>query len=351
MKKLTKRILSVALAMVFAVCMLTNTVFAANSLIASLNTTTYLALGDSITAGYGLSDPDTESFVTLFGNEIGATTINYGVSGLTAATLAETLATGEYDTYLAMVDVVTITIGGNDLMQAFYEYLIGVCNTTYGTSYTADDIKTWFTDGTSYQTQISTVMAFLQTDAGITGATTAVSEAATTALANIQSIITKILTVNPDAVILLANQYNPYTSLAALSDYASISTMFDTAVTAFNALLAQVGAMGDNVVVVDVYSAGVATNVNILTMNFDFHPNASGHEAIAAAMVAAYETVAASEETEPEEEVAPVETGTTEATEAVSESTATTENPTTGIAISLIPMAIALAGVALSKKK
>ncbi|MCD7771598.1 MAG: GDSL-type esterase/lipase family protein [Oscillospiraceae bacterium] len=341
MKKMTRRILSVALAMVLAVCMLTNVAFAdANMLIASRNTTTYLALGDSITAGYGLSDPDSESFVTLFGNEIGATTLNYGVSGLTAETLAATLATGEYDTYLSMVDVVTLTIGGNDLMQTFYEYLLSLYNTAYGTSCTADDVKTWFTDGTSYQTEIATVMAFLQTEEGIAGATTAVSTAATSALANIQSIITSILSVNPDVVILLANQYNPYASLAALEDYAAISTMFDTAVTAFNALLTQVDAMSDNVIVVDVYSAGVATNVNILTMNFDFHPNATGHETIAAAMVAAYENATASTETETE-----TEAETTEAT------TETTENPTTGIVLSLIPMAIALAGIGLSKKK
>ncbi|MCD8005976.1 MAG: GDSL-type esterase/lipase family protein [Oscillospiraceae bacterium] len=351
MKKMTRRILSVAMAMVLAVCMLTNVVFAdANMLIASLNSTTYLALGDSITAGYGLSDPDTESFVALFGDEIGATTLNYGVSGLTAATLAETLATGEYDTYLSMVDVVTITIGGNDLMQAFYTYLLSLYNAAYGTELTVTDVQTWFTDGTSYQTEIATVLALLTTDEGIAGATTAVSTSATTALANIQSIITKILTVNPDAVILLANQYNPYASLATLENYAAISTLFDTAVTAFNALLTQVDAMADNVIVVDVYSAGVATNVNILTMNFDFHPNATGHETIAAAMLAAYEGVTASTEADASSETE------TEADTAVAETepettTESSANPTTGIALSLIPMAIAVAGVALSKRK
>ncbi|MCD7785658.1 MAG: GDSL-type esterase/lipase family protein [Oscillospiraceae bacterium] len=342
--KTTRRILSVALAMVLAICMLTNVVFAdANMLIASLNTTTYLALGDSITAGYGLEDADSESFVTLFGNEIGATTINYGVSGLTAETLAETLATGEYDTYLAMVDVVTITIGGNDLLHAFYEYLLNLYNTAFGTELTVTDVQTWFTDGTSYQTEISTVLALLTTDEGIAGATTAVSGAATSAIANIQTIISKILAVNPDVIILLANQYNPYASLAVLEDYAAISNLFDTAVTAFNALLSQVSALSENVIVIDVYSAGVATNVNILTMNFDFHPNASGHETIAAAMLAAYEDATASTEAEATEEVSEPVTA-----EAAAE---TSNNPTTGIAISLIPMAIALAGVALSKRK
>ncbi len=350
MKKMTKRILSVAVAMVFAVCMLTNVVFAdANALIASLSSTTYLALGDSITAGYGLDDPDTESFVSLFGDEIGATTINYGVSGLTAETLAATLATGEYDTYLAMVDVVTITIGGNDLMQAFYTYLLSLYNTAYGTELTVTDVQTWFTDGVSYSTEIATVLALLTTDEGTAGALSAVTEAATTCLTNIQSIVTKILEVNPDVVILIANQYNPYTILSSLASYSSIYTMFESAVTAFNSLLTQVSALADNVIVVDVYSAGVETNVNLLTMNFDFHPDAAGHETIAAAMVAAYNTAAASEETGAEaaaEVEAATETETETATAAESSS-----NPTTGIALSLIPMAIALAGVALSKKK
>ncbi len=333
---MTRRILSIAIAMVFAVCMLTNTVFATNMLISSRNTTTYLALGDSITAGLGLNDPDTESFVALFGNEIGATTINYGVSGLTADTLAETLATGEYDTYLSMVDVVTITIGGNDLLHAFYEYLLSLYNTTFGTDLDVTDVQTWFTDGTSYQDEISTVMSLLTSEEGIAEAVAAVSGAGTTAIANIQSIITYILSVNSDAIILLANQYNPYASLAVLEDYAAMSTLFDTAVTAFNALLTQVDAMSDNVVVVDVYSAGVATNVNLLTMNFDFHPNISGHEAIASAMLSAYETV----------------TGSTEnGNEAEPEAAEAAESPATGITIAFLPMAVTLAAAVAGKKK
>ncbi|MCD7888521.1 MAG: GDSL-type esterase/lipase family protein [Oscillospiraceae bacterium] len=343
--KTIRRIFSIALAMVFAGCMLTNTVFASNMLISSRNTTTYLALGDSITAGFGLSDPDTESFVSLFGEEIGATTINYGVSGLTAATLAETLETGEYDSYLSMVDVVTITIGGNDLLHAFYQYLLDLYNATFGTDLTVTDVQTWFTDGTSYQEEISTVLSLLTSDEGIAEAVAAVSGAGTTAIADIQSIITHILSVNSDAIILLANQYNPYASLAVLEDYAAMSTLFDTAVTAFNALLAQVDSMSDNVVVVDVYSAGVATNVNLLTMNFDFHPNATGHATIAEAMLSAYETVAAPSEAETETEAETAK----DAEDA--EDAKAAENPTTGVAIALLPMAIAATIITVSKRR
>lgn len=76
-------------------------------------------IGASITQGYGLSDPSTESYPGQLQNIIGDRYIvtNYGVSGTTLLKKGDHpyWATHEYETALASVpDVVIIDLGGND---------------------------------------------------------------------------------------------------------------------------------------------------------------------------------------------------------------------------------------------
>ncbi|MCD8007090.1 MAG: GDSL-type esterase/lipase family protein, partial [Oscillospiraceae bacterium] len=292
MTTLTKRILRtlVALCLVVVLCVGTLQVSAALQ-----TTVTYLALGDSITAGYGLTDPDTEGFVAKFADAISDTdtsvvTVNAGASGLTASNLVTLLASGSYDTQLAAADVITLTIGGNDLMAAFYETVatLYTTNENSGITYTSADVQTWLSDVSTYSTQVSTIISIISTDSGQTLLTAEVSAAAQTCVGNIETIVGLIRAANTDAVILLANQYNPYTALSSIPTYSSVSTLFATATSGFNTLLAANTTIASNCTIVDLYSAGVSTNVNLLTMNLDFHPNAAGHTTIANAMATAY---------------------------------------------------------------
>ncbi len=264
---------------------------------AQTNTITYLALGDSITTGYGLSDPDTEGFAAKFAAAIEeegttVTTVNAGVAGLTAETLVTALATGNYDAQIAAADVITITIGGNDLMAAFYECVAALYSSASGTSCTSVNVQTWLSDATTYYQEVATIVALLSSDTGAAALTAAISAAAQECVGNIESIIGLIRAANQDAVVLLANQYNPYASLGSVPAYAGISTLFATAVQGFNTLLSASGTVSANCEIVDLYSAGVSTNVDITTMNLDFHPNAAGHTTIASAMKTVYDAAA-----------------------------------------------------------
>lgn len=302
MTTLTKRILRilVALCLVAVLCVGTLQVSAT-----AQTTINYLAVGDSITAGYGLSSPSTEGFVTKFADAISGAdtsviTVNAGVSGLTADDLVTALASGSYDTQLAAADVITLTIGGNDLMAAFYETVatLYTANENSGTTYTSQDVQTWLSAPTTYSTEVSTIISLISTDSGKATLTAAVGVAAQGCVGNIATIVGLIRAANTDAVILLANQYNPYTVLSSIPTYSTISTLFASATSSFNTLLAANTTISANCTIVDLYTAGVSTNVNLLTMNLDFHPNAAGHTTIANAMATAYAAATATPSTD-----------------------------------------------------
>ncbi|CAK7036311.1 MAG: hypothetical protein EUB_02565 [Eubacterium sp.] len=100
--------------------------------------TNYVAFGDSIAAGYALpgykhDTPNDDRFPTpegVFVRNLGeklnsqdgpALISNQAVSGWTSEQLLEALQSGEYSELLKDADVVTVTIGSNDLLGPFIE--------------------------------------------------------------------------------------------------------------------------------------------------------------------------------------------------------------------------------------
>ncbi len=295
-QKLTSKLCCLLLAV--AMCLAIPVTAAAES-----DTLTYLALGDSITSGYGLGSSDS-CFVDLFAEEIGATTtVNAGVAGLTAADLATALtdATGtEYATYMAAIsqaDVITITIGGNDLMAAFYSFIAEAAQAA-GYPVTAETVQSILADPTSNAAMAIALFNLMNTNdySAQLAASTTITDACTTCVSNINTIAAAIKAVNADAVILVANQYNPYQWIG----YDNISNLFATGVSAFNyTALATLGS--DDYTVVDVCAAfagstdtltNAVVNLASYSLNLDFHPNASGHTVIAETMATAYEALA-----------------------------------------------------------
>ncbi|MCD8118371.1 MAG: GDSL-type esterase/lipase family protein [Lachnospiraceae bacterium] len=299
-RKLRCKILSLLMVAVMCIGLLPASVQGAEDAIV------YVAAGDSITTGYGLDDKSSECYVTLFAEDIGAdSTTNLGVDGLTAALLYTYLATGTYDTVIAYADVITITIGGNDLMAAFYEVVAEIC-TASGTTMDATMVQTILSDPVTYSTQALALYRLLNTEDAVTymAGSTTLTSAIYACVQNVNNIASYIKSVNEDAVILIANQYNPYQWLSGC-EY--IVALFEAGVTAYNYALSV--AQTSDYTLVDVYSAfaesgDTLTNayftINYATlsydMNFDFHPNADGHAVIADAMAAAYESATAADD-------------------------------------------------------
>jgi lysophospholipase L1-like esterase len=91
-------------------------------------TSYYLALGDSITAGYGVGS---RNFAFLYYSYLyslnpNLSYINYGINGLTTGGLANLLWTnGNLKNLVTQAEVITITIGSNDLLHVAKSFLRG----------------------------------------------------------------------------------------------------------------------------------------------------------------------------------------------------------------------------------
>jgi lysophospholipase L1-like esterase len=84
----------------------------------------FLALGDSISTGFGLSgytpgEPHEGSFVTLAAETLNMTPVSFAVDGLTSGGLLAMLENpgDELKDALAGAAVISLQIGGNDLLR------------------------------------------------------------------------------------------------------------------------------------------------------------------------------------------------------------------------------------------
>ena len=107
----------------------------------------YVALGDSISRGYGL-DPEKadQSFVEQIAEQQELSMTMLAADGETTASLLAKLAKladddGAVAEALETANVVTLTIGGNDFMNARYEYMAEAYNAANSTSFTAEEFK------------------------------------------------------------------------------------------------------------------------------------------------------------------------------------------------------------------
>ena len=251
----------------------------------------YVALGDSITTGYGLAEEET-AFPTTVANNVGATLTDLAANGETSASLLTKLQTdGSVKTAVSDADVITITIGGNDLMDALYAYLAEKYNEgkDESTQMTAEQIKEMLT-GQGGAVNIGTLWSLitpLTQFPSATEFTTAVDMFSS----NLSSIISQIKMLNAGARIVVVTQYNPYSHLSNQT-IGSVVTAFDNGIQQLNEKISS----QTDIKVADVYTVFSSQNTsenplcnatftmngfNLEEINLDFHPNAAGHGVIA----------------------------------------------------------------------
>ena len=281
-----KRLISLCMVLVLCLSLLPITVLAASS--------SYVALGDSITTGYGLGEGE-QSFAEIVAKEKGYTlNDDLAADGATSGDLLGVVQDTKNAAILENADLITITIGGNDLMGALYQFLADKYNETNDPDITAKDVQDALA-GKEGTTNLQSALIVVATSAI---GDFAKSDAATAALKtfekNLASIITAIKTVNPDVTIVVANQYNPY-SYAAVEATGVTAILATTVANAFEAgvqtLNTVITAGAAYYQVADVYESFQTAeenpcNASFSPMNLDFHPNAYGHGLIAAAITA-----------------------------------------------------------------
>ena len=277
-----KRILSTLLALCLALSLLP-----ASALAAGGEQKSYVALGDSITTGYGLAENEA-GFARQVADRNGYTLTNLAQDGATSSMLLTSLSNSEVSSAIASADLITITIGGNDLMNALYAYLAEEYNKQNSdTSITAEDVKASLAGTLSEIPQVE-MLRFAASKIPDFPNSTAANTALYTFATNFSSIISAIKAANSTAQLIVVNQYNPYGHLTTGTGVLSLDlSAIDTAVQALNTVISS-SAESAGYTVADVYtkfkeaeSNPCNASVSLPSINLDFHPNATGHGLIA----------------------------------------------------------------------
>ena len=122
--KLQKKIFYCILILTILLQIVSPTVFSANT--SKIN---YLALGDSIAEGYGLSNKGTQRYSALIAKDKSFSETNKAVSGMTCKEFYEKISTdNSYKTAIENADVITVSIGSNELLKT----IIGVIQASTG---------------------------------------------------------------------------------------------------------------------------------------------------------------------------------------------------------------------------
>ena len=280
-----KRILSTLLALCLALSLLP-----ASALAAGGEQKSYVALGDSITTGYGLTENET-GFARQVADSNGYTLTNLAQDGATSTDLLEVVKSEANADTLKNADLITVTIGGNDLMNALYAYLAEEYNNKQNsdTPITAADVKASLAGEEGAVVKQITMLVFAISNISDFQSSLIANSAYDTLWDKFIEIIGTIRSINENAQLIVVNQYNPYSRLTTGTsglDLSSVISAFDSAVQALNEGIS-LGEAIAGYTVADVYTEFEQAENNPCnasvspSINLDFHPNATGHGLIA----------------------------------------------------------------------
>lgn len=311
-----------------------------------------LALGDSITTGYGLdgyaeTDPyECASYTNIVAEALGleakSAYVNKAVNGATSADLLKLLP--DVENYLGYSDLVVVTIGGNDLLQSVSIIASAVAGKSVsGLSASIDVLSAAgpekfaaLSSNTSFQSKMGAVLATYATNLAATA---------------------KIIKEKaPTARIIFLKQYNPLKNVPGFETFGEFAdTLFMSINSSIDTVCAAYGFEALDVPSVIDVNAAALTNMP----NYDIHPNADGHKEIAKLLTEYLNTVPFNPETEPvtEPETEPVtepvtEAETTEVPATEPETEAQLEAPGCMSSVSSAAIILAVVGAfAVLKKK
>ncbi len=290
-KTLCKRICAILVSCMLFVSLLPVTAMAAESI-------DYVALGDSISTGYGLDDTD-QSFPNDVAASAALSLTNLAKDGETTQSLLEKLKDADSPEIkaVATADVITVTIGGNDFMNVLYDFIAAQYNEgkEETAQITGEEVQKILADKTS-PLRITVLMAAMKNFSEFVTSPETIT-AMQKFQQNFSSIIATIRSVNPDVLLMVTNLYNPYAAFP--EEMKEISDVFDAAIVQINK---QIAAGTDSYILLDLYtgfnemlenteeSCCNAYYNSALDFDLDFHPNDMGHSLISAMVLKEIDT-------------------------------------------------------------
>ena len=248
----------------------------------------YLALGDSITTGYGLNRANGEyGFADILKRNNGYTLYNKAVNGATTLDVFNALDSQYLLKTVSRADLITLTCGGNDLMGLLFTQIAAAYNSLTGTVIPASEVMSVLSNPADAR-QMTLMMVvqglLLGTETTPSFLESDTMQAALDAYAQaLGGIVMKIRAVNPTVPIIIATQYNPFQFFSG--EYALFGQRLGQGVKLLSDVItANAQALG--YYVADTYSAFADSAENLccasmVPFNLDPHPNAAGHQVLA----------------------------------------------------------------------
>lgn len=239
----------------------------------------YVALGDSITLGTGLSDPKNEAFSYLIKNKSNCDLNNFGIDGMNSSWLLYNLSSKQYTDEIKSSNLVTISIGSNDIFWIFYKIIAKSFNIDISKNHDLNySIYNNFSNA-SLPEKYNMLNNFY---------TSAFSEETKKDLDNailkykkdFPELISKIKNINSNTKIIVLEYYNPYHNVLNNTKFNKLSEYY---INQMNSFLYNNTNLGYEIAYIkDAFYKNNSTNVNfsIFGINFDPHPNKKGHEII-----------------------------------------------------------------------
>lgn len=235
-----------------------------------------LFIGDSIAAGYGLEGYSFEdkykcrSYPNIlkdkYDAELGSENkmVNKAVPGDTSQDLIDLLRSGELDADLKEADAVVVSIGGNDLLGILLKLLDSLGVDEQGKiDIGSINIFTAATAVLSMEGEVDAALDKFEINIGT---------------------ISEELLKRTDGTVYLQTLYDP---LEYYSKYKTVTKFADEKLGRLNSIITENASRGYTVIDVAPDFAGKAEELTNIS-SFDIHPNAAGHEVIAADVDAAF---------------------------------------------------------------
>ncbi len=252
--------------------------------------TTYVALGDSIAAGYGLpgysasqETPPADSYQSVVGSFLKTSPVNFAVTGDDSTDCINILNSGEADTALSDAGVITISIGSNDLLKPFIE----IAKETFGIteengSMDISSLEDYYAD--FKDASLIDMLAIANDFADKLKDNKVLHEKAQAFSLNFNEIINILKEKAPQAEIYVTNVYNPYKDVMVLGNSA------DTYIKEINNTFTD---NSEDYTLIDVYTLFAKENLvntkfdisDLENINLDPHPSKEGHARIASAII------------------------------------------------------------------
>lgn len=246
----------------------------------------YIALGDSIAAGYGLegysdelgSIPPKASYQMQLGSILDTIPINLAITGQKSNELIEQISSKDLDNILNSADYITISIGSNDLLKPFVNIVFEMFDLTNSKENMFEALveKVKSMNMTQLTSLVSSLNKKLTNNKQLKKYAKEFSK-------NFADIINILKEKSPNAKIYVTNIYNPFYDVR-LENVMDLGKLSDYYISILNKAFSS---NSDDYILVDVYTPFNTTgltkvNFNLISMltgniNFDPHPNEEGH--------------------------------------------------------------------------